>query len=98
MKIRAIVSVADAITAASAAYDELAERAEEIEDEWSYQIISKPGQTLVKTVQWIPKVNQTFGGTFAASKPPPGRAFPPCVKRSLPWVGHERPVVNGVIK
>src|SRR5581483_9248185 len=37
-----------------------------IEDEWSYQIIAKPGQTLVKTVQWIPKVNQTFGGTFAA--------------------------------
>src|SRR5579859_7039406 len=69
-----------------------------IEDEWSYQIISKPGQTLVKTVQWIPKVNQTFGGTFAASKPSPSRTFPPCVKRSLPWSGHERPVVNGVIK
>jgi len=36
VEIEAIVSVADAITAASAAYDELAERAEEIEDEWSY--------------------------------------------------------------
>jgi hypothetical protein len=33
---RAIVSVADAITAASAAYDELAELAESVEDEWSY--------------------------------------------------------------
>jgi hypothetical protein len=31
-----IVSVADAITAASAAYDELAELAENVEDEWSY--------------------------------------------------------------
>jgi hypothetical protein len=33
---QSIVSVADAITAASAAYDELAELAEGVEDEWSY--------------------------------------------------------------
>jgi hypothetical protein len=31
-----ILSVADAITAASAAYDELAELAEGVEDEWSF--------------------------------------------------------------
>jgi hypothetical protein len=31
-----IVSVADAITAASTAYDELADLAEGVEDEWSY--------------------------------------------------------------
>lgn len=36
MEIQPIVSVADAITAASAAYDGLAELAEEVEDEWSY--------------------------------------------------------------
>ena len=36
METQAIVSVADAITAASAAYDALAELAETIEDEWSY--------------------------------------------------------------
>jgi hypothetical protein len=36
METERIVSVADAITAASAAYDELVERAEEVEDEWSY--------------------------------------------------------------
>jgi hypothetical protein len=33
-----IVSVADAIAAASAAYDELAELAEDVEDEWSFVI------------------------------------------------------------
>jgi hypothetical protein len=33
---RSIISVADAIVAASAAYDALADRAEEVEDEWSY--------------------------------------------------------------
>jgi len=36
VEIQPIVSVADAITAASAAYDELAARAEEVEDEWSF--------------------------------------------------------------
>jgi hypothetical protein len=36
VEIERIVSVADAITAASAAYDELLERAEDVEDEWSY--------------------------------------------------------------
>jgi hypothetical protein len=36
VEIQPIVSVADAISAASAAYDELAELAEDVEDEWSY--------------------------------------------------------------
>ena len=36
METRSIVSVADAITAASAAYDAMAELAEDVEDEWSY--------------------------------------------------------------
>ena len=36
MEIRSNVSVADAIAAASSAYDALAELAEDAEDEWSY--------------------------------------------------------------
>ena len=55
-------------------------------------------QTVVKTVQFIPNVNQTFGGVFSRSSPPPGRTQPPCKKASLPWAGKEKPVVNGVIK
>jgi branched-chain amino acid transport system substrate-binding protein len=69
-----------------------------VEGEWSYQLIAKPGATLVKTVQFIPNVDQTFGATYTPSTPPPGRNFPSCVKKSLPWVGKERPVVNGAIK
>jgi branched-chain amino acid transport system substrate-binding protein len=69
-----------------------------IEGEWSYQIVAKPGSTTVKTTQFIPNVDQTFSGTYSSSTPPPGRAFPTCVKRSLSWVGKEKPVVNGVIK
>jgi branched-chain amino acid transport system substrate-binding protein len=69
-----------------------------IEGEWSYQIFARPGLTTVKTVQYIPNVNQTFGGLFSRSSPPPGRSQPPCKKAKLPWVGKERPVVNGQIK
>jgi branched-chain amino acid transport system substrate-binding protein len=69
-----------------------------IEGEWTYQVFAQPGKTEVKTIQYIPNVNQSFGGTFKHSSPPPGRTQPPCQKRSLPWVGKEKPVVNGVIK
>jgi branched-chain amino acid transport system substrate-binding protein len=47
------------------------------------------GKLAVKTVGEVPGVTQTFGGTFSTSTPPPGRTFPPCVKRTLPWVGKE---------
>jgi branched-chain amino acid transport system substrate-binding protein len=69
-----------------------------IEGEWSYQVFAQPGKTEVKTVQYIPNVDQSFGGTFQHTSPPPGRSQPPCQKRSLPWVGKEKPVVNGVIR
>jgi branched-chain amino acid transport system substrate-binding protein len=69
-----------------------------IEGEWSYQVFAQPGKTEVKTIQFIPNVDQSFGGTFKHTSPPPGRTQPPCTKRSLPWVGKETPVVNGVIK
>jgi len=52
------------------------------------QLYSKGGKLAIKTVGYIPGVDQTFGGTFSGKTPPPGRNFPPCVKRSLPWIGH----------
>jgi branched-chain amino acid transport system substrate-binding protein len=51
------------------------------------QLYQKNGKLAVKTVGYIPGVDQTFGGTFSSKTPPPGRNFPPCVKRSLPWIG-----------
>lgn len=69
-----------------------------IEGEWSYQIVAKPGETDVKTVQYIPNVTQSFGGLFSKSSPPPGRSQPACKKAAVPWGGKEEPVVNGVIK
>jgi branched-chain amino acid transport system substrate-binding protein len=69
-----------------------------VEGEWSYQIFAQPGKTEVKTVQFIPNVDQTFGGTFSPTTPPPGRSFPTCKAGALPWTGKEKPVVNGKIQ
>jgi branched-chain amino acid transport system substrate-binding protein len=51
------------------------------------QLYQKDGKLAVKTVGYIPNVDQTFGGTFSSKTPAPGRTYPPCVKRNLPWVG-----------
>jgi branched-chain amino acid transport system substrate-binding protein len=60
------------------------------------QLYQKDGKLAVKTVGYIPKVDQTFGGTFSSSTPAPGRTDPPCVKRSLPWIGKtQQPNVTG---
>jgi hypothetical protein len=45
----------------------------------------------------VPYVDQTFGGVFGPTKLAPGRAFPPCVKRKLPWQGKLRVVRNGKV-
>jgi len=60
------------------------------------QLYQKSGKLAVKTVGYIPNVDQTFGGTFSASTPAPGRTNPKCVKRSLPWIGKtQKPKVTG---
>ena len=46
---------------------------------------------------YVPNVDQTFGGYFGPNKPAPGRNYPPCVKRKLPWQGKIKVVKNGVI-
>jgi branched-chain amino acid transport system substrate-binding protein len=70
-----------------------------IEGEWSYQLVATSGKpAYVKTVAFIPNVDQTFSGTYSSTTPPPGRTFPTCAKRPLSWLGKEKPVVNGQIK
>ena len=60
------------------------------------QLYLKGGKLAIKTVGEVPNVDQTFGGTFSSSTPAPGRTSPPCVKRSLPWIGKEiKPPVTG---
>ena len=61
------------------------------------QLYLNNGKLAIKTIAAIPNVNQTFGGTFSSSTPAPGRNFPTCTKRSLPWQGKEAtvPTVGG---
>ena len=54
------------------------------------------GKLAIKTVAMVPQVNQTFGGVFSHATPSPGRTFPGCVHKKLPWTGKEIPIVNGV--
>ena len=59
-----------------------------ITDNYVQQLVKgADGKLGVKTIRRIPAVDQTFGGTFSPSTPPPGRTSPACVKRSLPWIG-----------
>ncbi|MFL5928057.1 MAG: ABC transporter substrate-binding protein [Gaiellaceae bacterium] len=53
------------------------------------QLYLKGGKLAIKTVGEVPKVDQTFGGTYSTSTPAPGRNFPKCVKKKLPWQGKE---------
>ncbi|MBV8258507.1 MAG: ABC transporter substrate-binding protein [Actinobacteria bacterium] len=59
--------------------------------------VGKDGKLAIKTVGEVPNVDQTFGGTFSHATPPPGRTFPPCTKKALPWQGKEitPPVIGG---
>jgi branched-chain amino acid transport system substrate-binding protein len=61
------------------------------------QLNTKSGKLAIKTIGAVPNVDQTFGGTFSSSTPAPGRTFPGCTKKSLPWLGKEAtpPVIGG---
>ena len=60
------------------------------------QLVLEGDEVVNKTVSIIKGVDQTFGGTFSADTPPPGRDAPGCEPRDLPWVGNAIPVVDGV--
>jgi branched-chain amino acid transport system substrate-binding protein len=60
------------------------------------QLYTKGGKLAIRTVGEVPNVDQTFGGTYSSSTPAPGRTFPTCVKKKLPWQGKEiTPKVTG---
>jgi branched-chain amino acid transport system substrate-binding protein len=59
---------------------------------YDQQLYMNNGKLAVKTINEIPGVDQTFGGTFSASTPAPGRNAPGCQKRDLPWLGKSQPV------
>jgi branched-chain amino acid transport system substrate-binding protein len=69
-----------------------------IQDQYPLQIVrGANGDPALAVVGYVPNVDQSFGGLFKKSSPPPGRSQPPCVKKSLPWQGKIKVVRNGVI-
>jgi branched-chain amino acid transport system substrate-binding protein len=69
-----------------------------IQDQWPLQIIKGPdGKLTTAVVGFVPNVDQSFGGLFKKTSPPPGRTQPPCVKKTTPWQGKIKVVSNGVV-
>ena len=71
-------------------------RRQAIQDQWMMQI-NQSGAFGISTAGFVPNVDQTFGGSFGPNKPAPGRNFPPCVKKKLPWQGKIKVVRNGTV-
>ena len=69
-------------------------RRQAIQDQFQLRIGAKGVPSVIGLV---PNVPQTFGGVFGPNKPPPSRAFPPCVKKKLPWQGKILVVNNGKV-
>ena len=69
-----------------------------IQDQYPLRIVSGPHRSpRLAVVALVPNVDQSFGGIFTKSSPPPGRTQPPCKKRSLPWQGKIKLVQDGVV-
>jgi branched-chain amino acid transport system substrate-binding protein len=69
-----------------------------IQDQYPLQIIKgADGKPNLSVVGFVPNVDQSFGGLFKKTSPPPGRTQPACTKASVPWAGKIRAVKDGVI-
>jgi hypothetical protein len=73
-------------------------RNQAIQDQYQLQLVKNAdGSVGPQVVAYVPAVDQSFGGLFKPTSPPPGRTQPPCVKRSTPWQGKIKVVANGKI-
>jgi branched-chain amino acid transport system substrate-binding protein len=73
-------------------------RRQAIQDQYQLQLVRNADGTIGPTVvAYVPNVDQSFGGLFKPSSPPPGRSQPKCVKKKTPWQGKIRAVRNGNI-
>jgi branched-chain amino acid transport system substrate-binding protein len=73
-------------------------RRQAIQDQYQLQLVRKAdGSVGPEAVAYVPNVDQSFGGLFKPSSPPPGRAQPACKKLKTPWQGKVKVVRKGVI-
>jgi branched-chain amino acid transport system substrate-binding protein len=73
-------------------------RRQAIQDQYELQLVKNAdGSVGPVVVAYVPAVDQSFGGLFTPSSPPPGRTQPACKKLKTPWQGKIKVVKNGVI-
>ena len=73
-------------------------RRQAIQDQYQLQLVRNADGSVGPTViAYVPAVDQSFGGLFKPSSPPPGRSQPACKKLKTPWQGKLKEVKNGVI-
>ena len=73
-------------------------RRQAIQDQYPFQITKGTGGTPgLGLAAWVPNVDQTFGGFFKTTSPPPGRSQPACVKHKFPWTGKVHAMKNGKV-
>jgi branched-chain amino acid transport system substrate-binding protein len=73
-------------------------RRQAIQDQYQLQLVKQPnGSVAPVVVAYVPGVDQSFGGLFKPTSPPPGRTQPPCKKVKTPWQGKIHVVTNGKV-
>jgi branched-chain amino acid transport system substrate-binding protein len=73
-------------------------RRQAIQDQYQLQLVKNAdGSVGPQVVAYVPSVDQSFGGLFKPSSPPPGRTQPVCKKVKTPWQGKIKVVANGKI-
>ena len=51
-----------------------------IQDQYPLQLVKNADGSVGHDVAYVPNVDQSFGGLFKTTSPPPGRTQPPCKK------------------
>ncbi len=73
-------------------------RRQAIQDQYQLQLVkNKDGSVGPQVVAYVPSVDQSFGGLFKPTSPPPGRTQPPCKRVKTPWQGKIKIVTNGKV-
>jgi branched-chain amino acid transport system substrate-binding protein len=73
-------------------------RRQAIQDQYQLQLVkNKDGSVGPQVVAYVPSVDQSFGGLFKPTSPPPGRTQPPCKRVKTPWQGKIKVVTNGKV-
>lgn len=73
-------------------------RRQAIQDQYQLQLVKQAnGSVAPVVVAYVPSVDQSFGGLFKPTSPPPGRSQPPCKKVKTPWQGKIKVVTNGKV-